>query len=311
MEGARLKTNPSHLWVDACAYGIGVGLFQGPPVTSEPNAVDTHYQTLGLTTWCTKVELGRRYKELRRQNHLFLVPGPEDNLKAAYDILSDDASRTAYDESIGLAANRRSRLNLRLLGLFSKSLTLAEQNWTTWERELLVVIKTCEHFRSIVAATEVIIHTDHLNNTVLNLALTQPDKILRMLLTVEALISPRWMFTRGRGQIGDGLSRNPEDRDVVRQESEEKSHLPKTLSEAFVTVAKCRLNGDLIDDAGDATIPVIGTASSTCTDASSHLAPPLWDALRNLNINRIEVIQRPTKGNRYGHIFTFTCGRHE
>ena len=112
-----------------------------------------------------------------------------------------------------------------------------------------------------------------------------------MLLKVEALIIPRWMFTPGRGQIGDGLSRNPEDRDAVRQESEEKSHLPKTLSEAFATVAKCRLNGDLIDDAEDATIPVIGTASSTCTDASSHLAPPLWDALRNLNVNRIEVIQ--------------------
>ena len=41
MEGARLKTNPFHLWVDACAYGIGAGLFQGPPVTSEPNTVDT------------------------------------------------------------------------------------------------------------------------------------------------------------------------------------------------------------------------------------------------------------------------------
>ena len=113
MEGGRLKTNPFHLWVDACAYGIGAGLFQGPPVTSEPNAVDTHYQTLGLTTWCTKIELERRYQELRRQNHLFPVPGREDNLKVANDILSDDASRTAYDESIDLAAKRRSRLNLR------------------------------------------------------------------------------------------------------------------------------------------------------------------------------------------------------
>ena len=111
-----------------------------------------------------------------------------------------------------------------------------------------------------------------------------------MLLKVEALIIPRWMFTPGRGQIGDGLSRNPEDRDAVRQESEEKSHLPKTFSEAFATVAKCRLNGDLIDDAEDATTPVIGTASSTCTKSPSHLAPPLWDALKSLNINRIELI---------------------
>lgn len=133
-----------------------------------------------------------------------------------------------------------------------------------------------------------------------------------MLLKVESLTIPRWMFTPRRGQIGDGLSRNPEDRAVVRQESEETSHIPKTLSEVFATVAKCRLNGDLIDDAEDATIPVIGSASSTRTDASSHLAPPLWDALRNVNINRIEVIQNaPQKGNRYSYIFTFTCGRHE
>ena len=75
---------------------------QGPPVTSEPNAVDTHDKTLGLTTWFTEVELERRYQELRRQNHLFPVPGREDNLKVAYDILSDDASRTAYASLLAL-----------------------------------------------------------------------------------------------------------------------------------------------------------------------------------------------------------------
>ena len=118
MEGARLKTNPFHLWVDACAYSIGAGLFQGPPTTSGSNTLDTHYQTLGLTTWCTKVELERRYQELRRQNNLFPVPGREDSLKTAYETLSNDASRATYGESIGLAAKRRSRLNLGPLGFF-------------------------------------------------------------------------------------------------------------------------------------------------------------------------------------------------
>ena len=70
-----------------------------------------------------------------------------------------------------------------------------------------------------------------------------------MLLKGEALIVPRWVYAPGRGQIGDGLSRNPEDRDRVRHESEEKSHLPKTLAEAFELVSKCRLSGGLVDDA--------------------------------------------------------------
>ena len=95
-----------------------------------------------------------------------------------------------------------------------------------------------EHFRSVVAGSEVIIHTDHLNNTVLNLALSHPDKILRMLLKVEALIVPRWVFAPGRGQLADGFSRNPEERDKVRQESENKEDMPKTLAEAFEIVAK-------------------------------------------------------------------------
>ena len=98
---------------------------------------------------------------------------------------------------------------------------------------------------------------------------------------------------------------------MYEQESEDKSYLPKTQSEAFATVAKCRLNGDLIDDAEDATTPVIGTASSTYTDASSHLAPPLWDALKDLNISRIEIMHNAPKKLLQLYFFTFACGRHE
>ena len=89
----------------------------------------------------------------------------------------------------------------------------------------------------MLAGSEAIIHTDHLNTTVLNQALSKPDKILRMLLKVESLIIPRWVFAPGRGQIGDGFSRNPPDRDTVREESETKLHMPKTLGEAFEVVA--------------------------------------------------------------------------
>ena len=98
-----------------------------------------------------------------------------------------------------------------------------------------------------------------------------------MLLKLDALIVPRWTFAPGRGQLGDGLSRNPEDRDKVRLQIEETSHLPKTLDEAFETVAKCRLDGGLIDDAEDATAPVIGIAS---TSEVPDVTPPIWTALK-------------------------------
>ena len=93
------------------------------------------------------------------------------------------------------------------------------------------------HFRTIVAGMEVVIHTDHLNNTVLGQNLTSPDKILRMLLKIEGLVKPRWQFAPGNTQVGDGPSRNPEDRDAARGESEGKDHMPKTLTEAFKAVS--------------------------------------------------------------------------
>ena len=77
-----------------------------------------------------------------------------------------------------------------------------------------------------------VIHTDHLNNTVLGENLTSPDKILRMLL-IEGLVKPPWKFSPGNTQIGVGFSRNPEDRDEVRGESEGKAHMPRTLAETF------------------------------------------------------------------------------
>mgnify|MGYP003321314757 CR=1 FL=1 len=151
------------------------------------------------------------------------------------------------------------------------------------------MILACEHFRSVVAGAEVIIHTDHLNNTDMNLALKQPDKILRMLLKVEALIVPRWMYAPGRGQIGDGLSRNPEDRDRVRQESEDRSHLPKTLAEAFELVSKCRLDGGLVDDC-EAVTRTLTQHTPTADSASSSGVglSPNPDASKQKRLNPID-----------------------
>ena len=113
-EGSSLGTNPFHIWVDACAYGIGGGLFQGP-MTEAPAHNTTHYQVLGLPTWCTKQEIERRYQELKRKYRN--APNPEtiEVMQTAYDNLYVDDKRAMYDESIGVATKRRNRFDVRPL----------------------------------------------------------------------------------------------------------------------------------------------------------------------------------------------------
>ena len=70
-----------------------------------------------------------------------------------------------------------------------------------------------------------------------------------MLLKIDSLVHTTWTFAPGRGQFGDGLSRNPGDRDVVRDASEAKLGAPKTLGDLFKLVSNSTLDGtELIDD---------------------------------------------------------------
>ena len=82
MEGSRSGRNPFHLWVDACAYGVGAGLFQGP-FAGDAIPADNYYTSLGLSSWCTKQEVERRYHEPKRKNALAPVPGRASQLDAA------------------------------------------------------------------------------------------------------------------------------------------------------------------------------------------------------------------------------------
>jgi len=247
-EGSMNGTNIFHLWPDACQYGIGAGLFQGSRIGSTETM--TAYAILGLQNWVTKSDIEKRFQQLRKNLAARNDTSEElERIRVAYDQLIDVEKRKQYDEELGLSAKRKSRVDMRPLGFYSKSLSKAQQKWPTWERELLAALLALVHFRSIVAGAVVEIHTDHLNNTVVNQALSNPDKILRMLLKVDSLVLPRWSFAPGRGQFGDGLSRNPPDRDSVREQSELRLGAPKTLGEAFAAVANTTLEGsDLIDD---------------------------------------------------------------
>lgn len=50
-----------------------------------------------------------------------------------------------------------------IIGIFSKKLLPAEQNYTTEEKELLAIIKALEHFHLYISGVPVIVKTDHRN----------------------------------------------------------------------------------------------------------------------------------------------------
>ena len=222
-------------------------MFQGYPQDS--TAPLSYYTEIGVPTWASKAEIVAKYGELKRaaRRHSGVYLGTLE----PYEVLSDASKLSEYDESIGVAEKRRSRIDLRPLGFFSKSLSKAQQSWPTWEREILIVLLALVHFRIIVTGMVVVIHTDHLNNTVLGENLTRPDKILIMLLKTEGLVKPQWKFSPGNAQIGDGFSRNPEDRHEVRGESEGTARMLRILAEAFAVSTGTTLEGNLLTDGAE------------------------------------------------------------
>ena len=67
---------------------------------------------------------------------------------------------------------------LRPSGFMSKSLTKAQMNWTVWKKELLSGVEGVGHFDPIIRGFPVRIMTDHLNSSLMQTKLKQPDKVL-------------------------------------------------------------------------------------------------------------------------------------
>ena len=54
MDGAIDVSRVFHLWPDACAFGVGSGLFQGPAKNNTSDAQDDAYSVLGIPDWASK-----------------------------------------------------------------------------------------------------------------------------------------------------------------------------------------------------------------------------------------------------------------
>lgn len=117
--GAASGRNPFHVYLDACGYGIGAGLFQRPP---EQDELLDYYKMLNVAPNSTKLEISEVLRDRKRHLSSFhsseLSKGDMANME---ETLMDVEKRKAYDESLGLVKSRKDRAELRPLGLFSKS----------------------------------------------------------------------------------------------------------------------------------------------------------------------------------------------
>ena len=105
------------------------------------------------------------------------------------------------------------------LSFRSKSLTATQMLWPAWSKELYSLKDGCDGFWNIIGSYPCIVWTDHANNARLE---TLP-------LDKQPAMHVRWWFniTYGGREVkyfagrinwlGDGLSRNPEDRDEAQR----------------------------------------------------------------------------------------------
>ncbi|GMJ16155.1 hypothetical protein HRI_005284700 [Hibiscus trionum] len=67
----------------------------------------------------------------------------------------------ASDYAVGAALGQRKEKLFHVIYYASKTLNDAQINYTTTEKELLVVVFAFDKFRSYILGTKVVVHTDH------------------------------------------------------------------------------------------------------------------------------------------------------
>ena len=206
LQGALDGTNKFLMFVVACGYGIGGGIFQ--------RAVDkdvsrdflgapagTAYDTLQVPADATQQQIARAVTARSRAAKTLDGGAREaalERVEAAAAKVQDVVGRKAYDEHFGLASTRRHLAVLTPLALWSRALTDTERRWTTWEQELKAVLELLRTFTGLLSGMCICIYTDHINNLTMTECMKQPAKGVRMLSEIESRASCEW--ASGQGQ---------------------------------------------------------------------------------------------------------------
>ena len=124
-----------------------------------------------------------------------LLRYPDPNLP--FDVYAD-----ASDNGIGLAILQ----NEKPIAFFSQTLTGAQKNYTTTQKETLAIVKGLQAYRNILLGRQIRIFTDHKNITYLN---SNSPQIIRWKMAF-AEFTPQLHYIEGhKNVIADFLSRYP------------------------------------------------------------------------------------------------------
>ena len=119
----------------------------------------------------------------------------------------------------GGLVQRQPGTDVRLpLAFMSKSLTASQMLWPAWTKELFSLKSAVNSFYCIIGCFKCIVWTDHANNArleTLDLSV-QPSMHIRWYFTVVYGGRELRYFTGRVNWVGDGASRNPEDRDEAQ-----------------------------------------------------------------------------------------------
>lgn len=106
-----------------------------------------------LITWSSKAE--ESFEQCKQQlARATLLAHPQENAILA---LRTDASDTA----MGAVLEQLTESSWNPLGFFSKTLSAAENRYSTYDRELLAIYKSLKYFRHMVEGRKITIYTDH------------------------------------------------------------------------------------------------------------------------------------------------------
>lgn len=126
------------------------------------------------------------------------MPDPEKEF-----VLITDASNTAIGAILSQVDEQGKR---KMISKFSKKLDSAQRNYSTTDKELLAIIKSCEHYRHYLIGKKFKLETDHKALSYLHTCKNPSSRLLRWSLKLQEF-KFETAYIRGEDNAADGFSR--------------------------------------------------------------------------------------------------------